>query len=56
MHIWYELGSLVPPIGVGILFWIVMRAILRADRHERDVERRIEAELRAERAQEHEDE
>lgn len=43
----YELGSLVPPIGVGLLFWFVMRAILRADRHEREAERAAEREYAA---------
>lgn len=50
MHIdwWYELGSLVPSIGVGLLFWFVMRALLRADRREREAER--EADLAVRRA------
>lgn len=43
---WYEAGSLIPSIGVGLLFWFVMRAILRADRREREAERVAEAELR----------
>ncbi|MBK0332973.1 hypothetical protein I8D64_16345 [Brachybacterium sp. MASK1Z-5] len=44
---WYEAGSLLPPIGVGLLFWFTMRAILRADRREREAERQAERELRA---------
>ncbi|UYG16659.1 hypothetical protein BRM3_13835 [Brachybacterium huguangmaarense] len=43
----YELGSLVPPICVGLLFWFAMRAILRADRHEREAEREAEREYAA---------
>ena len=31
---WDAFLSLVPPILVGGLFWIMMRAILRADRTE----------------------
>lgn len=42
---WNEgLWALVPTICVGLLFWFVMRAILRADRTEREVQARIEAE------------
>ncbi|MCL6421823.1 hypothetical protein Bequi_00235 [Brachybacterium sp. JHP9] len=43
---WYEAGSLVPSIGVGLLFWFAMRAILRADRREREAERLADRELR----------
>lgn len=39
--------SLVPPALVGFLFYIIMRSILRADRKERDVYSKIEAEERA---------
>ena len=39
--------SLVPTILLGIVFWIVMRAILRSDRTERKVYADIEAEERA---------
>jgi preprotein translocase subunit YajC len=41
------LGSLVPPIFIGLLFWFIMRSILRADSKERDVYAKIEAEERA---------
>lgn len=51
MTVWEVLGdaaiSMVPPIFVGFLFWILMRSILRADRTERDVYAKIEAEERA---------
>lgn len=43
---WFEAGSLLPSIGVGLLFWFVIRAILRADRHERDIEKQAEREYR----------
>jgi cellobiose-specific phosphotransferase system component IIC len=39
--------SLVPPLMVGGIFWIIMRAILGADRKERDTYNKIEAEERA---------
>lgn len=42
MDLWYELGSLVPPVLTGLLFWFVIRAILRADRHEREALREAE--------------
>ena len=40
-------GSLMPPIFIGLLFWFIMRAILRADSKEREVYAQIEAEERA---------
>lgn len=41
--------STVPPILMGIIFYIVMRAIFRADSTERKVYTQIEAEERAKR-------
>jgi flagellar biosynthesis/type III secretory pathway M-ring protein FliF/YscJ len=41
--------SLAPTILVGLLFWVVMRAIVRADRTERKAYARMEAEERARR-------
>jgi len=41
--------SLIPPALVGIIFWIMLRSILRVDRGERDTYSRIEAEERAKR-------
>jgi flagellar biosynthesis/type III secretory pathway M-ring protein FliF/YscJ len=42
---WDEgLWALVPTICVGLVFWFVMRAILRSDRTEREAQARIEAE------------
>lgn len=43
------LWSLAPTVLVGLLFWLIMRAILRADRSERTVYARMEAEERARR-------
>jgi hypothetical protein len=37
----------LPTILVGLIFWVVMRAIFRADRTERKVYAKIEAEERA---------
>lgn len=39
--------SVVPTILVGLVFWLVMRAIVRADRTERKVYAEVEAEERA---------
>jgi uncharacterized membrane protein len=42
---WDEgLWAIVPTIAVSLLFWFVMRAILRADRTERAAQARSEAE------------
>jgi hypothetical protein len=41
------LASTVPPILIGLLFWFVMRSIIRADSKERKVYAEIEAEERA---------
>lgn len=42
--------SVVPTLLFGVLFWFVFRAIVRADRTEREVAAKIEAEERAKRA------
>ena len=39
--------SVAPTILVGLVFWFIMRAIIRADRTERKVYSDIEAEERA---------
>ncbi|HEY8912765.1 hypothetical protein [Lacisediminihabitans sp.] len=41
------LFSVTPTILVGLIFWLVMRSIFRADRTERKVYAEIEAEERA---------
>ncbi len=41
------LYSVTPTILVGLVFWLVMRSVLRADRTERKVYSEIEAEERA---------
>lgn len=43
---WFEAGSLLPSIGVGLLFWFVIRAMMRADRGEREADRIAEHEIR----------
>lgn len=36
-------AALVPSVGVGLLFWFAMRAIIRADRAERAAIARMES-------------
>ncbi|WP_190278859.1 hypothetical protein [Cellulomonas sp. B6] len=38
------LAALLPSIGVGLIFWFSMRAIINADRSERRAIARMEAE------------
>jgi len=38
--------SVTPTIVLGLIFWFAMRAIIRADRAEREVYTKIEAEER----------
>ncbi|ARJ04517.1 hypothetical protein DVJ78_16690 [Humibacter sp. BT305] len=39
--------SLAPTVLLGLLFWFIMRKVVRADRDERRAYKRIEAEERA---------
>lgn len=48
---WFEAGALVPSIGVGLLFWFVIRSILRADRAEREADKQAEKEYLAQRGE-----
>jgi flagellar biosynthesis/type III secretory pathway M-ring protein FliF/YscJ len=41
------LYSVTPTVLVGLVFWFVMRSIIRSDRTERDSLAKIEAEERA---------
>lgn len=41
--------SIVPTVFLGVLFWLIIRSMLRGDRTEREVYARIEAEERAKR-------
>lgn len=47
--------SVVPTIALGLIFWFILRAILRADRNERKIYARMESEERARRAAERAD-
>ena len=49
-ELWNQgLWALVPTISVGLLFWFIMRAVIRSDRNERRAYDRIEAQERARR-------
>lgn len=43
---WAVIAGLVPSIGVGLLFWLAMRKIVRADRNERAALERHDDEAR----------
>lgn len=40
---WPVLAALLPSLGVGVLFFVAMRYILRADRNERQALARLDA-------------
>lgn len=42
------LWSITPTILIGLLFWLVVRSIIRLDRNERSAYSKIEAQQRAE--------
>ncbi|MDZ4045398.1 MAG: hypothetical protein U1E32_06420 [Rhodoglobus sp.] len=45
---WFNaLYSVAPTILIGLVFWFILRAIIRADRNERDARAKIEVEERA---------
>lgn len=47
-NIWVAVAwSILPTLGVSVVFFFVLRGILRSDRTERRVHARIEAEERA---------
>lgn len=47
-NFWFNaIYSVAPTLGVGLIFWFIMRAIIRSDRTERKAYARIEAEERA---------
>jgi predicted permease len=46
---WLVIYSLAPTVLVGLLFWFIMRSIIRSDRTERAAYSKIEAEERAKR-------
>ncbi|WP_300345287.1 hypothetical protein [Nesterenkonia sp.] len=47
-NIWPYFEVLAPSVGVGLIFWLAMRAIFRADRSERAAEAQIRQQLEAE--------
>lgn len=50
-NFWFNaVWSIAPTIFIGLIFWFIMRSIMRMDRTERKVFARIEAEERAKRA------
>lgn len=46
------LGALTPSVGVGLIFWLVMRKIIHADRNERAAQAALDRRERAEVASE----
>ncbi|WGD36806.1 hypothetical protein [Lysinibacter sp. HNR] len=44
-----SIWALTPTVLLGLFFWFVMRVIIRSDRNERKVYKKIEAEERAKR-------
>ena len=40
-NFWTYFEVLAPSIGVGLIFWLAMRAIFRADRRERAMEAKV---------------
>lgn len=44
-NFWTYFEVLAPSVGVGLLFWLAMRSIFRADRKERGAEAQVREEL-----------
>lgn len=47
MNIGPVLAALLPSVGVGLIFWLVIRALMNADRTERAALARMDAEEKA---------
>ena len=47
---WEVVAAVVPSVGVGLLFWFALRAIIQADRRERAAIARLDAEESAQAA------
>ena len=47
--IWADFAALLPTVAVGLIFWFIMRAIIRSDKTERKTLAKYEAEERAKR-------
>jgi flagellar biosynthesis/type III secretory pathway M-ring protein FliF/YscJ len=43
-YFWNAVWSLTPTILVGLVFWFILWAIIRTDRHERKAQAKVEAE------------
>lgn len=48
---WTYFEVLAPSVGVGLVFWLAIRAIFRADRKERATEAEVREEFEARRGQ-----
>jgi len=44
-HFWTYFEVLAPSVGVGLMFWLAMRAIFRADRKERASQAQVREDL-----------
>ncbi|MGV8977882.1 MAG: hypothetical protein ACOH17_07545 [Cellulomonas sp.] len=40
---WSAFAAVLPPVGVGLLFWLAIRALVNADRTERAALARMDA-------------
>lgn len=47
MNLLPALAAIVPSLGVGIIFWVAIRALMNADRTERAALARMDAEERS---------
>ncbi|WP_291054860.1 hypothetical protein [Herbiconiux sp.] len=45
--LWPALAALAPTVLIGLVFWFVMRALIRSDKAERRAKAKIEAQERA---------
>jgi hypothetical protein len=48
--VWAFIIGVVPSIGIGLLFWWVMRKVVHADRNEREALAKLEAQEAAQHA------
>jgi len=42
---WVIAAGLIPSIAVALIFWLVMRAVIRGDRREREAQAKLDEEL-----------
>ncbi|WP_169166483.1 hypothetical protein [Cellulomonas taurus] len=47
MNLLPALAAIIPSVGVGIIFWVAIRALMNADRSERAALARMDAEERS---------